>query len=484
MKSYLSDLIGYLPSKIIPGVFGFISVPILTRLFDPDDYGLYVLVMSTLTIMGIIAIGWIDTSIFRFYAKYEHLNQLNVFNGTLVRLMFLSLLGVTAIVYIIMLFFRSFFTPGFIDLMKIGLLIFIFSNLVSVMQSMLAVKRKPLLYSITANWKQCVCILIGVGLVVIYDTGIRGILLGILLGMIIIIPFLFVATFRKVDLKIYSPLIRDEIIKYGTPLAVTNLLYWVLSLSDRYILLYYWDSSEVGLYSISYNIGDHSLQIIVSLIILSSSPIVMKLWETKGEDETKKFIKGVTKIYLIISIPAALGLSILSKQIIVFLASEEYHDGYRIIPLVAWSIFLLGLQRNYQLSMLFKKKTKLIMIMVLITALVNVILNFVFIPKHGFIAAGYTTLISYGIFTIMMIKISRKYFVWQFPFLTLSRTLLASGVMSLTVIIILSLNIEVAAVTLATSIILAMFVYFTILIVFKEIDIREFMKSNNRIINR
>ena len=56
----------------------------------------------------------------------------------------------------------------------------------------------------------------------------------------------------------------------------------------------------------------------------------------------------------------------------------------------------------------YYEKTKMVALISIITALCNVILNYLFIPKFGYIAAAYTTLISYFISTVMHYFISDR----------------------------------------------------------------------------
>lgn len=66
----IKDMAKYLPSTIISAIIGIVFLPIITRLFSPNDYGNYVLVMVTVYILTII-VGWVSFSVVRFYPAYE-----------------------------------------------------------------------------------------------------------------------------------------------------------------------------------------------------------------------------------------------------------------------------------------------------------------------------------------------------------------------------------------------------------------------------
>lgn len=251
-----------------------------------------------------------------------------------------------------------------------------------------------------------------------------------------------------------------------------------IALSDRYIIEYFRGSHEVGLYSMSYSLADRSIMLIVSLIIIASQPIVMSKWEIEGVDETKIFIRDMTKFYLIITLPATVGLSLLSEPIIRILASEEFLYGYKIIPMVAASMFLFGLQRNFQLALLFFKKTKLIMCLVLLCGLINIATNFMLVPKYGFIAAGYTTFFSYFSFALLTIFVSRRYLAWKFPFNTLVKVLISTVLMSIVVLLIMQLKMISLVITVMLSVVIGALVYLLLLTLMKELSkdsLRDFL---------
>jgi len=83
-----------------------ISIPIITRLFQPGEYGNYVLVISTVSVISVI-VGWLSIPIIRFYPLYEHNKKLPAFYGTILTMTFISIIILTCIFVIILLFLKS-----------------------------------------------------------------------------------------------------------------------------------------------------------------------------------------------------------------------------------------------------------------------------------------------------------------------------------------------------------------------------------------
>lgn len=471
-REFFGDLAKYLPSKVLPGLFGLLVIPVLTRLFNPDSYGQYILIISTISVLSILAFEWIGPSIIRYYAEYENNNQIEVFNGTIVRLLITSVLAIAVPSFFLSLFLRPLFDMAFYFNINIGILIFCFGVVFNGMMNMLSVRREVHLYSLFTIWRQCGCVLLGMAFVVIFKSSITGLLLGILVGIILAVPILFGKTFRSLNVAAFSKPLSKEMFCYGFPLIATNLSAWILSLSDRYIIGFFRGSHEVGLYSISYSLADQTIHLILSLLVLASAPHVTRIWETKGVEETKLFITGITKFYLIITIPATVGLSILSEPVITLLTTPEFRKGYIIMPLVAVSIFIYGLQRYFQLGFLLFKITKPVMYIIIASGVLNIALNLVLVPKYGFIAAGYTTLVSYTIFSLLTIITSRKYLRWKFPFATLGNTLISSAIMGIIVF-----YVNKAAENIIVAIGAGIVTYLLSQTMLAEIDVKEIKKA-------
>jgi len=109
----------------------------------------------------------------------------------------------------------------------------------------------------------------------------------------------------------------------------------------------------------------------------------------------------------------------------------------------------------------------------LASGLLNLFLNFLFIPRYGYFAAAITTLISYAFLLFLMIILSRRFFVWEFPFKSLVKVTCASGIMG---IMVYSLGNSLASsvlINLILSICAGAGVYFLTLILLREFSPEE-----------
>ena len=113
-KILFSDMMKYLPSQVAPALVGFFSIPILTRLFSPQEYGNYSLTLTTIMILTTL-MGWLPMSIIRYYPAYEQAENINNFYGSIINLSVLSVTILAAVSFLVLFFSSPFLRQSCID---------------------------------------------------------------------------------------------------------------------------------------------------------------------------------------------------------------------------------------------------------------------------------------------------------------------------------------------------------------------------------
>jgi O-antigen/teichoic acid export membrane protein len=151
---------------------------------------------------------------------------------------------------------------------------------------------------------------------------------------------------------------------------------------------------EVGLYSVSVKIYN-----LVNSIIASIAWVIMPqmsyYFSQNNYTEINKLFRYAANFILTIGLPCIAGLNILSEEIIVFISGKEYLGATRSLNVltIALAISLAnGLLGN--IILLPSMKEKICLRACIYAAVVNIILNILFIPKYSLNAAAVTTAIS------------------------------------------------------------------------------------------
>jgi O-antigen/teichoic acid export membrane protein len=468
------DMGKYLPAMIVPGMVSFISIPIITRLFPPGEYGNYILVISTISVLGTL-VGWLPVSILRFYPAYKRDNKLDKIHDTVIIMTFITILVSCLVFAGVLLLLKSRISEELYSLMSIGIIVFIVTSCFQVLIDFCRADRKISCYSASMVWKSISSIGFGILLVMVFDFDVSGLLWGTIVSCAIAIPFLWNISLGKVPLRVknFTINLTSEMAKYGIPLVAGNLAAWVLSLSDRYVLAFFLSSTEVGIYSASYSISENSIMLIATLFSATSASMVFNIWEKEGEKKSREFVSLITRYYLLVGIPAVVGLSVLAKPLVSILTEQKYQEGYTIIPLVVSGAFFLGLQQRFFPGFAFYKKTQFVMLSIILSGLLNLGLNFLLIPKFGYRAAAVTTLMSYAFLLILIVVLSRRFFIWEFPYKTLRNVACASSLMGVAVYIVGNNLTSSVSMNLALGIFVGIAVYTVMLFVIGEPNRQE-----------
>lgn len=208
--------------------------------------------------------------------------------------------------------------------------------------------------------------------------------------ILIIINFVIFIYFLFKEKETFNKKYWGYALKFNLPLIPHYLSYIVLSQVDRIMIANFIGVEEAGIYSIGYTAGA-----IVSILIAAINASFVPYTYKKMEE--KKYIVIGSKAYKIVKI---LGVGtiifiLLGPEYIKLLAPASYYSAVSIVPSIiigTYYIFIYTLFANIEF---YHKKTSYIMYASVASAILNIILNYIFIPKLGYTAAGYTTMISY-----------------------------------------------------------------------------------------
>lgn len=196
--------------------------------------------------------------------------------------------------------------------------------------------------------------------------------------------------------------------KLSIPLVIHALAKQVLDISDRIMIQHYEGLDKVGIYGILYSVGSLSL---IAWGAINSSLIPFMFQKIKAGRTFEKHINSVINQIILFYAIICIFLILIAPELVRVLATSEYYEAIYLMPPIAAGIFFTSLYNIYSNVLLYYKKTKLIMLSTVLAAIVNVILNYIFIPRYGFIAAAYTTLISFIVLAYMQflfMKVVRK----------------------------------------------------------------------------
>ena len=195
-----------------------------------------------------------------------------------------------------------------------------------------------------------------------------------------------------------------EMLKYALPLVPMVAVSWILTLSDRYILLYYWDESVVGLYGVAQRFSN-VLNIVVSSVALAFTTFAFS--NVEGEDAKEKYRKVLNYVFIVLQFMVFF-IATFARPVIDVMTKPAYHEAYALIQPLMYGQLLYCISTIIRYGFAYTKKSYLNLIPTGAAAVLNLVLNFILIPRYGAYAATMTTLVSYLLMTVLIEILSNK----------------------------------------------------------------------------
>ncbi len=194
----------------------------------------------------------------------------------------------------------------------------------------------------------------------------------------------------------------------GLPLILHNLSHIVLTSSDRMMIEKFIGLEETGIYGFTYTIGT-ILSTAAGAFGSAWVPWYFERLKSEKYDEIKIYSKNYLDFFTLVTV----GFIFVSPEIVRFMGSTDYWIGKYFLPWIIFGcyfIFLYSFPVNYEF---YVKKTNYIALGTSLSAVINLVLNYIFIPKYGSFGAALTTLASYFFLFVFHETIARKKFSYK-----------------------------------------------------------------------
>lgn len=196
-----------------------------------------------------------------------------------------------------------------------------------------------------------------------------------------------------------------NLLKYSWPLALSALLVSLYMKIDQLMIDYYIGSGELGIYSTVVSLSE-SWYFIPVAIVTSVFPAIMN---AKNNDR-KRYLKRLQNMYdlmVVISVSIAIIMTFASGFVYRFFYDAEYWPGASVLSVHIWAGIFVFLGTASSQYLIAEGYTKIAMLRTGAGAIVNIVLNIIWIPRFGITGAAYATLIAYFASTFLIILIPR-----------------------------------------------------------------------------
>ena len=194
-----------------------------------------------------------------------------------------------------------------------------------------------------------------------------------------------------------------EAFLFNLPLIPHYLSSYMLNSSDKIMISRLAGESATAYYSVAYSIAA-----IAMIIWYAINPSLVPYTYEKCRENDYASISKVTMPILAIFAFLGIGVTLLAPEAVYFISTKDYMEAIYIIPPVVGSVFFQVQYSIYANIVYYYKKPTYVMVASVTATVLNILLNYIFIKKFGYIAAGFTTLVCYGIQAVIDFFAMRK----------------------------------------------------------------------------
>lgn len=411
IKSAAKGTIIYGLANVSVKLIGIILIPIYTneKYLSKDDFGVLGIMDITFQLAVIFFGLALYQSLARWYYDPEHKSAQKSMHFTVV----ITNAFVCGISFLFVFGFSPKLSSLLFDTQQYSRLIWIMFasasvNIISsVSMMLLRLREEATKYAVISVAKLLITLIVTIHFVVNLRKGVTGVyeatFIGEAAGFLMIFPDIVKNSVPKFE---FRKLVH--MLGYGLPLMLAAVSSVLLNTIDRYSLNYLADLDAVGTYTLAFRISNTIKVVVITSIQLSLVPILFK---KIGDPDLNRLISKSMNYSTLIVMFFVLCVSIFSLEITkTFAHTMSYWEAYQIIPILSFSMVFVMMKENVLIGLQITKSSKTMGSLIAITAVFNLFMNMLLIPRFVLYGAAASTIISQAVmFGLFYFIAQRKY---------------------------------------------------------------------------
>nr|WP_294526739.1 oligosaccharide flippase family protein [uncultured Rhodopila sp.] len=388
------QILGYVPSNVVPAIISILMVFAYTRLLSPGAFGIYSYIFSAVLVLQTSLFHALPIAVMRFYPGAALAGR----QDGLLKEAYIVFYGLAAAVTMISV--SAMVLLGVPEAYRIPALlavpVLVFRSLVQLNQSISRSANNMRRY----NTIECVHAVLGFGLgvVAIYllGPGAEAIILGLLIAAILcsMLDVRLLAVPLRTSAGALDKTELVKLVAYAWPLVAVAATGTILQTSDRFMLGSITGAEALGIFAVAYSLVERPTTLICSSITTATFPLVVHVLENQGR-EAARLQAGRNGIALLaVTLPTCVGLALTSDYVAASLVGPAFRAGVAgLLPIMCYTALARGLRAHFIDHAFHLSGRPLMMLWTYVPATVlNIALNLYVVPRYGMFGAAWTAL--------------------------------------------------------------------------------------------
>jgi len=408
-KHFIKHSIVYGVSNVAAKASGIILLPIYTKYFTVQEFGRLGLLLAIITILIQVVILGQGQSILRFlnYKENQEIKKSILFSLSILILIIsiiFIVIGETSAPFFANVFgdYRSYYLS-----LRIAIYIIAVSVLNNIFQNKLRADENSVFYTVLNLIKLVVMMIVTIYFIIELKLGINGVLYGQLISEVLVLIMILPSMLKQMEFK-YNAEIVSTSLKFGLPLIFSALSMTLLNISDRFIIKFLANEEALGLYELGYRVAGILNMFLIMPLSLTLLPVAYKIYNQPGD---KEYYSKIMTYITFVLVWGALFLSVFSKEIItLFSSNSSFIPSFEVVPVILFSYVFFGMSLISSLGFYLVGRTGYVAVITIISALLNIGLNFILIPRYGIMGAAINTLVAFVFLYLISLIVSNHFY--------------------------------------------------------------------------
>ncbi len=201
-------------------------------------------------------------------------------------------------------------------------------------------------------------------------------------------------------------------LKFSWPLVPHQLIALVLTAADRFFIEHYRTTEDVGLYSLAYALAG-VMTVVSSSILLAWTPLFYRLANT--DDGGQRLARVGEGLVGVLVVAGCLG-TVVSADVVAWIVDARYVSAAPVVPIVIAGLLLHGCFAVFHLAVLRSGRTSMLAMVTIIAAVLNVVLNALWVPDYGVEGAAWATVLSYLVEAAVVFVLAQRLMLIRYTY--------------------------------------------------------------------
>lgn len=408
LKQISRDVAIYGVGDLVLRIIGFLVFPIYAYVFSVEEFGVLALITATTGIVTLFAGLGMSMAVTRYYWDQQMtaavrptvvstgLAALFVWSTSIVVLMLIGIFPAREIIV-------SRYGVAW-PLIFMGVVAVIPELVLQYCLNVLRLDFLPWKFTLVSFFKNVFGVVVGLLFVLLFDAGLWGLFAGGLAGAFVGAFIALVLIRRDLIIAFHWPTAK-WLVAFGYPFIFAGLAYWIFGSVDRWMLAELSSQTQIGLYSIAYKFAG-VLVFVNSAFGQAWSPIALKL--KRDDAEYRLAYSQVFSVWFFLLAITGSAIALFGNEVFWLLSPREYWMAAPSLAPLVMGVVLSGTTQITAIGISLENRTKLFATAAWATALTNVLLNFLLIPRWGAVGAAVATFLSYCVLTSLYLFWSQR----------------------------------------------------------------------------